>query len=163
MPSVLKEPIPRARTCETVVLGGLTAALIDIIDAVVVGGMDVTRVLQTIASGLLGPSAFHGGNQTAALGLALHIFIALSAAAVYLGASRRWQLLIRRPVVSGLIFGLCVWAFMHIVVLPLSLFEGGMHSSPATFINQSLIHALGVGLPIALFASRSARELSKQR
>lgn len=111
---------------------------------------------------VLGPRAFHGGDQTAALGLALHILIVLSAAAVYLAASRKPLVLVRRPVVSGLMFGLCVWALMHPVVLPLSLVGGGM-SSPVLLINQLLIHALGAGVPIALVASRSAHQRSKQR
>ncbi len=44
------------------------------------------RILQSIASGLLGASAFQGGPQTAALGALLHFFIALVAAAVYYAA-----------------------------------------------------------------------------
>lgn len=152
---------PRARAFDTIVLGGLTAGVLDILDAFAVSGLrglGPTRVLHYIASGVLGPSASQGGMMTAALGFALHFVIALGAAATYLAASRKLPVLVRRPVVCGLAFGLAVWAFMRYVVVPLSLVRGGAGAQPLMLVmNQLAIHALGVGLPIALFASRSAQ------
>jgi len=43
----------------------------------------------TIAAGLLGPKALHGGIATYVLGVLLHFFIAFSFAAFYYAASRR--------------------------------------------------------------------------
>lgn len=153
--------VGQARGFDTVVLGGLTAGVLDILDALIVSGIRgvaPSRVLQYIASGVLGPAAFQGGALTAALGLALHFVIALTAAAVYFTLSRRLPVLIRRPVVSGIVFGLAVWAVMQYVVVPMSLVAGrGGTPPPLMLANALLIHALGVGLPIALFASRSAR------
>lgn len=152
---------PRARVFDTVVLGGLSAGVLDILDAFVVSGwrgVSPTRVLHYIASGAMGPGASHGGTLTAALGLALHFVIALGAAATYLAASRKLPVLLRRPITCGLAFGLAVWAFMRYVVVPLSLVRGGADTPPlALLLNQLAIHALGVGLPIAMFAARSAR------
>lgn len=150
-----------ARGFDTVVLGGFTAGVLDISDALIVSalrGVSPTRVLQYIASGVLGPSAFQGGLTTAALGLACHFLIAFTAAAVFFTLSRTWPVLVRRPVVSGMAFGLAVWATMQYVVVPLSLVRpGGGAPSALMLANALTIHALGVGLPIALFASRSAR------
>jgi hypothetical protein len=152
--------VQRAGAGDTVLLGGLTAGLLDAIDVVAVNGARGVRpahVFQTVASGLLGPKAFEGGSPSALLGVGLHFSIALGAAAVYLGASRRLPMLNRRPVVSGIVFGLGVWAAMKLVVLPLSLAPRDSGSSSlALLINGLLIHAFGLGLPIALFASRSA-------
>jgi hypothetical protein len=152
---------PRARAFETIVLGGLTAGTLDIIDAFVVSGLrgvTPTRVLHYIASGVLGPSASEGGMLAAALGLTLHFVIALGAAATYLAASRTFPVLLRRPIVCGLTFGLAVWAVMRYVVVPLSLVRASAAAPPLLLLmNQLGIHALGVGLPIALLASRSAR------
>jgi hypothetical protein len=160
------EPVPEghvqhADAVDTVLFGGLTAGLLDAIDAIVVNGVNgvhPTQVFQTVASGLLGQRAFEGGILSAALGAGLHFSIALGAAAIYLGASRRVPMLLRRPVLSGIIFGVGVWASMTFVVLPLSLAspQEGVPSG-AVLINQLLIHALGLGLPISLFASRSVR------
>jgi hypothetical protein len=150
----------RPRAFETIVLGGLTAGVLDILDAfavTMINGGTATRVLQTIASGVLGRAAYDGGVPAAALGLALHFSIAVAAAAVFYVASRGLPLLLRRPVVSGLIFGLCVWAVMYQIVLPITF--GRPYAVPAlpNLLNQLGIHAFGVGLPIALWASRSAR------
>jgi hypothetical protein len=151
----------RARAFDTVVLGGLTAGVLDILDAFVVSGIrgvGPTRVLHYIASGVMGPTASQGGLGTALLGLTLHFGIAFGAAATYWAASRRLPILVRRPVVCGMAFGLTVWAFMRFIVVPLSLVRAGTGATPLILlINQLTIHALGVGLPIALFASRSAR------
>jgi len=66
---------------------GLLAGVLDITAAFVTWvpqGVPPVRILQGIASGLLGPQAFKEGIQTALLGGALHFLIALSAAAVFL-------------------------------------------------------------------------------
>ncbi len=113
-------------------------------------------MLQAIASGLLGASAYQGGVATAALGLALHFFIAIVAAACYFGASLKWPVLIRRPFLCGAAFGLAVFFFMQYVVLPLSDYR--VRPLPRSlFINGIVAHVFFVGLPIAFFARRSAR------
>ena len=57
-------------------------------------GLKPMRLLQGIASGLLGPKAFSGGRATAVLGVFCHFLIAFGAAAVYLVASRAFAFLI---------------------------------------------------------------------
>ena len=76
---------------------GLTAGVLDILDAfvmTVINGGTPTRVLHSIASGVLGPSAFEGGAATAALGLFLHFLIACGMAAAYWLACRQWLVLL---------------------------------------------------------------------
>ena len=150
----------RARPFDTIVLGGATAGVLDILDAFVmssVNGGTPTRVLHAIASGVLGRPAYEGGATTAALGLALHFVIALGAATTFFAASRQWPALLRKPVASGLTFGLGVWVFMYYVVLPITFNRMTTLPSWPQQTNQHGIHMFGVGLPIALFASRSAR------
>jgi hypothetical protein len=149
----------RARAFDPIVLGGLTAGVLDILDAFIVtmiNGGTPMRVLHAIASGVLGRAAYEGGMPAAALGLALHFFIATSAATLFWLASLKLPLL-RRPVLCGLLFGLAVWAFMYHVVLPITFGRPYVVPALPNLLNQLGIHALGVGLPIALFASRSAR------
>jgi hypothetical protein len=150
----------RARAFDTVVLGGLTAGFLDLLDAFMVAilnGSTPVRVLHAIASGVLGREAYQGGAPAAALGLGLHFVIASAAATVYFLASRRLTVLLRRPVVCGLAFGLAVWAFMYYGVLPITFNRPNAIPAWPMLVNQLGIHALGVGLPIALFAARSAR------
>ena len=152
----------RARTPrwrEAIGWGGFTAGVLDIIAAFVVSGsagVAPTRVLQAIASGLLGRDAFQGGLATAALGLFLHFVIAFGAATVYYAASLQLPVLTKRWVLCGPAFGLAVFFFMQHVVLPLSAFR--IAPNRALFpISGLLIHALGVGLPIAFFTWRTSR------
>jgi hypothetical protein len=80
------------------VLGGLTAAALDILDAFAVSilnGRSPVRVLHAIAGGLLGPRAAQGGAPAAGLGLGLHFLIAIGAATTYFLASRRLPVLLR--------------------------------------------------------------------
>jgi len=65
---------------------------------------------------LLGPEARHGGVGTYVLGIALHFFIACSAAAIYYGASRRLRFLTEHPLVCGLFFGAAVEEVMTLLV-----------------------------------------------
>ena len=119
-------------------------------------GASPVRILQSVASGLLGRDAFAGGAATAILGTLLHFFIATTAAAVYYAASRRLPLLTRRPVASGAAYGVAVYLFMQHVVLPLSAVTKRPFD-PAVAAPMVLIHIACVGLPIALTVARAAR------
>ena len=96
-------------------------------------------------------------RRTAALGLFLHFFIAISAATAFYVGSVKLPFLLRRPLLWGPVFGLCVWAVMYQIVLPLTFGRPFTMPPLPNLLNQLGIHALGVGLPIALWASWSAR------
>lgn len=142
-----------------VVVGGLAAGILDILAAFAFRGafgVSPVRVLQGIASGLLGPAAFQAGAATALLGLALHFVIAFGAAATYYGASRFFPVLVRRAVPCGLAYGVLVHVFMNQVVLPLS--RVNVRTPPWHFVaSMVVIHMLFVGLPIALAVRRASR------
>ena len=134
--------------------GTLIVGTADILDAFIffgLRGIRPVRILQGIASGILGRDAFSGGAATAALGALLHYFIAFVIVWVFLAASRRLPDLARRPWLYGPLYGLVVYAVMNYVVIPLSLVA--TRPKPlAVVANGLLIHMLGVGLPTALIA-----------
>lgn len=139
--------------------GTLIVGMLDGVDALVFFGLrgaQPLRVFQAIASGLLGRQAFAGGLATAALGLALHFFIAYVIVATFLFASRRIPGLVRAPILSGLVYGLGVYFVMNYIVLPLSAVATGSFSWPV-FLNGVLIHMLGVGLPASMIARAAAQ------
>jgi hypothetical protein len=144
-----------------ILLGGLTAGILDITYAIVVSrllrGTDAVTVLQSVASGLLGGSAYDGGAATAALGLFLHFVIAFTAAAVYVLASRRLPTLVRRPWLWGALYGMAVYLFMNFVVLPLSAFPHKLSFPPLVLARGLAGHIVCVGLPIALAAASTLR------
>ncbi|MCU1244426.1 MAG: hypothetical protein JWN02_336, partial [Acidobacteria bacterium] len=138
-----------ARPLTTIVLAGLVAGALDITSAFVIlglRGIGPTRVLQGVAAGLLGRSSLEGGIGTAVLGLALHFFIALTAATVFYLASRRIAFLTRQPVVAGLLYGVGVYAVMNFIVLPLSAIKPHYTASGMTI--GVLVIMFMVGLPI---------------
>ena len=139
--------------------GGLVVGVLDIADAFIFFGLRgarPVRILQSIAAGLLGRQSFAGGWQTAALGLALHFFIATTIVAVFVLASRRLPVLVRAPVVTGLTYGVAAWLVMNFVVLPLSAAGQPTFRWPIV-TNGILIHMFGVGLPSALFARAASK------
>lgn len=141
-----------------VLLGGLAVGVLDLLDAFVffgLRGVPPLRIVQSIASGLLGREAFQGGLATGLLGLGLHFGIATTVAAVYYLASGRLRSLARRPWLYGPLYGLVVYTVMYSVVIPLSAAASGPRP-PAVVWNGILIHIVGVGLPSAL-AARAAR------
>ena len=141
------------------VTGWLIAGTLDILYACVFwavkAGVSPERIFQSVAAGLLGKASFEGGSATAALGLALHFFIATSMAVTYYLVARRWPLLWQRAVPSGLLYGLFLYAFMNFVVVPLSAAGGGGAKDPLWIAMSVAVHALFIGLPIALFTRRA--------
>ena len=120
----------RSRALPTIALAGLIAGILDITSAFVIAGIKGTgsiRMLQGIASGLLGQRSFEGGMATAGLGLGIHFLIAFTAAAVFYAASRKFSSLTQHAVVSGLLYGIAVYIFMYWVVMPL-VFPTARHS-----------------------------------
>lgn len=142
----------------TVVRAGLVCGVLDISAAFVVYGwfgLKPLRLLQGIASGVLGMKAFEGGSTAALLGLLCHFFIALSAAAVYFWLSRWIPFLLERPAVSGVLYGIAVYFFMNRIVLPLSAVSQRPFSFKMMVIGV-VIHILCVGLPISLTIRKTA-------
>jgi len=145
------------RALTAVLTGGLIAGTLDMTYAIVfsaIHGFTPTRVMQSVATGLLGRASYDGGAATALLGTVLHYSIAICAAAVYFFASRRIPLLRQRPVLSGAIFGVCMYLVMTFVVLPLSAYPHPFRPDPTVIIANLLAHMILFGQPIAWAASR---------
>ncbi len=154
----------RPKAFATIVYGGLAIGILDFFDAStffpLYYGITIQRVWQGVAAGVLGrETSVAGGWNTAFLGIFLHFVIAFLIASVYYFGSRNIPFLIRRPVISGLAFGVIANFVMQYVVIPLSAAGGGV---PApfrlpVFLNSVIGHALLVGLPVALIARWSAK------
>ena len=144
----------------SVLAGGIIAGTFDIVYActfwAIRRAVPAQRILQSVAAGLLGQASFAGGASTAALGLALHYFIALSMAAAYYVVARRWPLLWRRPWLCGAAYGLLLYGVMNYVVVPLSAARAG--SKDPLWIGLSIaVHVALIGIPCAVFAARATR------
>jgi len=145
---------------KTILLGGCCAGALDFIGACVSNysrGVTPLGIAQSIASGLLGRAAFEGGYKTAGLGVALHFVIALGAATVFNLAALKLHWLLEHAYLSGALYGVCVFWFMQLVVLPLSAIAFKQNFAWPVVATGLLVHILCVGLPIALVARWQAR------
>jgi hypothetical protein len=145
-----------------VLYGGLVAGTLDLLAAFINswlrGGVGPVRVMQSIASGLLGAASFTGGAGSAALGVALHFLIATVAAAVFYLASRSLRFLVDQAITAGLLYGVIVYVFMNFVVIPLSAVPRRATPAPLSGrIIGLLLIMFCVGLPIALLVRRFER------
>ena len=146
------------RPVRAIVAGGVAAGVLDILAAFVVYGLRGAvplRILQSIASGLLGAAAFQGGVRTAARGLALHFMNATIISATYYLLSRRAPVLVRRPLACGALYGVVVYVVMNFVVVPLSAVATRPFAPGLAAIIVG-VHVVCVGIPIALAVRRFA-------
>jgi len=143
-----------SRPVLAIAVGGLIAGTLDLGQAVLLFG---AKIPLAIAAGLLGPQAFGGGAATYILGVLLHFFIALTAAAVYFAASRKLRFLTESALVCGLFFGAAVELVMRLIVLPLSALHARGPYEYWDLVQGLLVHMVIVGLPISFSVRRFAR------
>jgi hypothetical protein len=135
----------------------VVVGILDISSAFVIWwqrGVALQRGLQGIAAGLLGTKSYEGGMATAALGLALHFFIAFVVVSIFYLASCKVPFLTKQPFVSGVLYGIGVYVVMYWIVLPAALSTFRHRSS-----NELLalaIHICLIGLPTAFIVRRYA-------
>ena len=160
----LTERVPTSRALPAIFAAGLLCGVMDITAAFLTWapkGVSPGRLLQGIAAGALGLASFQQGWPTSVLGLAIHFFIAFTAAAVFYAASRRLPALLDHPWIAGIGYALVVYGFMYWIVMPLDRLP---RRSPVTLsysLTAIVTHIICVGLPISLVIHRFARRASQ--
>ena len=150
-------PTAKLSALKVILVAGLIAGALDISYVFVYFKVsDPLPVLRGIATGLLGPDARKGGVGTAMIGLACHFTIALGAAATFYAASRKLTVLQRWPWLVGPLYGVAVWLFMNLVVLPLDANPPKAFPAP-NWMPILVAHLTCVGLPIALVVRRGTK------
>ena len=146
-----------------VLIGGSIAATLDILFAITFAaynGRTPVWLLQTVATGALGESAYAGGIPAAILGLAGHFGMSFAWATLFAAAASRLPQLVAKPAVAGAVFGVLVFFTMRLVVLPLSAFPYPVSFSQPGATLDLLSHMFFFGLPIALAAAKAIRPRS---
>jgi hypothetical protein len=148
----------------TILVAGLIAGTFDITYACIFSyvrrGVTPGAVFRSVASGALGPSARDGGIKIAILGLGFHFLIALIWASIYFLASRVLPFMIRHAIISGILYGLCVYLVMYGIVLRVSAIHATAYPWSyqwPVLIGNVLIHTLGIGLTIALVTRKFSK------
>jgi hypothetical protein len=133
---------------------GLVAGTLDITDNLIFNyfrGISATRVFQYIAAGLIGPRSARMGMESVALGVAIHFAIALTWTAIFYLAARKIEVLTRRPVICGLLYGGAVYLIMNFAVLPLTRVPRARAAMTlSSRINGVLALLICMGLTVAL-------------
>lgn len=156
----MKTPLFQSKT-KTIVLAGFIAGTLDILCAIfILAGGNAEMVLRFIAQGAFGPAAYEGGPEMILWGLLFHYFIAYAFTLTYFLLSVHVAIIIKRPFVSGLLYGIVIWLFMNYIVLPLSQNPPGAFSFENAYKNI-LILMFAVGLPIALLARKHGQDEAK--
>lgn len=142
-----------------ILLGGFIAGLADTIYPTVktvMGGGQWFQPWKGVASGLLGKTARDGGMEMVALGLALHYFICISAAALLYVLVSRVKFVPRQWIVLGILYGIAFLLTMNYVILPLSAIGRGIYPLDQLHIH-AFWHIVLVGLPTAFFVTRAVK------
>jgi hypothetical protein len=140
--------------------GGLGAGILDIsaaiINTAIRNGRGPVAVFQTIATGILGANSYKGGFASAALGAAIHFFIAFVICTIFFLASRKLPFLSERWIISGLLYGVGAYFVMYGIVLRLT-FHRNFLTPFGSVMQGVIIHMFCVGLPIAFSVHRFSK------
>ena len=157
------DPASSSRFAAPILTGGLLAGALDLTYAFTyhgLHGIPPTRILQSIASGLLGMSAFDNAFPAALIGFAAHFLILVIAAAMYYAASRRLTVLTQHAYLSGMAFGVAIYCTMNFIVLPLSAaphFKSSLPQTASDFAVHVLLLGPAIALSVRYFDRRAAR------
>ena len=92
-----------------------------------------------------------------ALGLALHYFICISAAALLYLLVSRVKFVPRQWIVLGVLYGIAFLLTMNYVIVPLSAIGRSIYPPEILHI-QAFWHIVLVGLPTAFFVTRALKQ-----
>jgi len=140
-----------------ILVGGIAAGALDILSAFatyVPHGATVGGILRFVASGLLGSAALKGHALEAAAGLAVHFSLTTAMAAVYVGAATRLPVLLQRPWLFGVVYGVLAYLAMTYVIVPHSAVASWKPATGWAIVGGLLAHCMYVGVPIAHAARR---------
>jgi uncharacterized membrane protein YagU involved in acid resistance len=101
-------------------LASFAAGIPDVFVAAALSRAAPGRVLQMIASGVLGEASYMGGRTSMAFGLGLQIAMSFVIALVYNIASSYVPEIRHGPLFFGALYGVVIFIVMNFVVVPLS-------------------------------------------
>jgi hypothetical protein len=131
---------------------GLIAGSLDItaacIQYYIKTGKGPAGVLKFVASGLFGKAAFTDGMIMPLAGLCFHFVVAFCFTFFFFWLTNKFPALLKTKVLTGICYGIFIWAVMNKIVLPLS------NTPPVPFKIMNAIIAASIlivciGIPLA--------------
>jgi len=143
---------------EPIVLATLVCGTLDILWATMLTlwrGRDPASMLRFVASGTF-PEATNWGAAGSVLGLIVHFTLMAIMVAAFVLAARNYPVVLDRPVLAGLVFGLVTYVVMNLIVVPLR-FPAAWPPTGLSVVTQLFSHLFLVALPTVLIARRYLR------
>ena len=109
-----------SRLFVSALLASVAAGIPDVFVAAALSRASASKVLQTIASGVLGEVSYMRGSTSMALGLGLQIAMSFVIALIYNIAFSHVAGIRRSPLIFGALYGVVIFIVMNFVVVPLS-------------------------------------------
>jgi len=147
----------RKSPVNTILTAWLVAGTLDMSTAIVVYAFILHKVstlnlLYGIASGVFGKDAYEGGTAMAVAGIVFHYIIAFTFTILYFFVFPRISFLKKNWVLSGLLYGVFVWAAMNLVVLPI-VFSRAPYVAWSSITAAAILMVM-IGLPVAYFTNK---------
>ena len=139
-----------------VLTAGLIAGTLDLSAAFIYyyakTGKNPLTILHYIASALFGKEAYAGGTTMLVAGALLHYIIAMSFTVFFFWLARKLKGFASHRVLTGVVYGLFVWAVMNLVVVPLSAIPTRPFNLENALINAAIL-VVCIGLPLSFLAA----------
>lgn len=150
-------PAVRAIVTATAVSGSLDLLSAFLFSAV--RGVGPVRVLQSVAAGPFGDPVMQATSVPVALaGLIVHYALMTVMVGVFTVAALNLPVILRRPLLAGLLYGFAIYLVMYWIVLP----ERWPDRFPRTGLwdvgNALFSHLICVGLPMGYVVARALRK-----
>ena len=144
-----------------IIKAGLIVGTLDILTAFVhyyiKTGKNPLLILKYIASAAFGKEQAYGsGNIMLVPGLLFHYLIAFSFTVFYFFVFYKVQALLKSKFLTGIVYGLFIWAVMNRVVLPLSKLAP-IPFNPANAAIAATILILCIGIPLAFMQGNTSK------
>jgi hypothetical protein len=144
---------PRTALVITWLVAGTLDALGAITSFLIKGGKNPEVIFKYIASGVAGRKAMTGGMDMVLLGIVFHYLIAFCFTLFFFWLYPHIKFFAQQPLLTGVIYGLFVWAMMNLIVLPLTKIK-----QPAFDLSKAAVSAgiliLCIGIPVSLMANK---------
>ena len=151
-----------SKLTSSIIRAGLIVGTLDITSAFIYymiksGKSDFWVVLKFVASGAFGKSASADGSLMIALGLVFHFIIAFSFTILFFLLYPKLTILSKNRIITGIVYGLFIWAFMNLVVVPLSSVVHRPFKLVGVLINMAILVVL-IGIPLSFMANAYYRK-----
>jgi hypothetical protein len=143
-------------TAKAILVAGLIVGTLDAMAASIQtlqAGGTLTKLWQYVASGAFGKPAFSGGLTMVAYGLLFHYLIAFSFTVFFFALYPRLSVLAKNRLVTGVLYGIFVWAVMNLIVVRQSAIGPGP-INPTKAALAAAILIVCMGLPLSYLAAR---------